>query len=179
MSQSDLPYVTTPIQPGDPGTDFRCGNHSLDDYFRRHALKNDAEGIGRTYVLRRREADPPELPHVLGYYTLSMAQAEANPLSSALAKKLPKYPMPVALIGRLAVDARVQGRGVGEILLLDALRRAIDAAQIVGCIGILVDALDEGAERFYAKYDFGTVAPESWPRRMFLPLSTAKAAFEE
>jgi predicted N-acetyltransferase YhbS len=87
--------------------------------------------------------------------------------------------MPVALIGRLAVDARVQGRGVGEVLLLDALRRAVDAAQIVGCVGIVVDALDVGAERFYAKYDFVTVAPEAWTRRMFLPLSTAKAVFEE
>jgi len=62
---------------------------------------------------------------------------------------------------------------------MDALRRVVDAAGIVGCTGIIVDAKDEGAERFYMKYDFVTVAAETWPRRMFLPIATAISAFSD
>lgn len=87
--------------------------------------------------------------------------------------------MPVALIGRLAIDTRAQGRRFGEALLLDALARVVDAAGIVGCTGIIVDAKDEGAEQFYAKYDFVAVSAETWPHRMFLAIATAKAAFAE
>jgi predicted N-acetyltransferase YhbS len=99
-----------------------------------------------------------------------MALLEGVDAAKVLAKKLPRYPMPVALIGRLAVDERARGRRLGETLL-------IDAAAIVGCIGIIVDAKDDGAERFYSKYDFVTVHAEEWQRRMFLPIGTAKAAF--
>lgn len=137
-----------------------------------------SRGIARAYVLRRGEDDAASLPAVLGFYTLSMAAAESVQLASILDKKLPKYPMPVALIGRLAVDERARGRRLGEKLLIDALDRVLDAATIVGCTGIIVDAKDEGAERFYAKYDFVTLVEEGWPRRMFLPIDTARAAFE-
>jgi hypothetical protein len=64
-------------------------------------------------------------------------------------------------------------------LLLDALRRVVDAAGIVGCTGIVVDAKDDDAERFYAKYDFVTVNADVWPHRMFLPLATARSAFAD
>jgi GNAT superfamily N-acetyltransferase len=177
MSEPGSPYLTTPIEAADATCGFSCGKHPLDDYFARHAVANDAAGIGRAYVLRRGGGDPADLPVVLGFYTLSMASAESAHVSTVLAKKLPKYPMPVALIGRLAVDRRAQGRRVGEKLLLDALRRVVDAADLLGCTGVLVDAKDEDAERFYAKYDFVTVSSEGGRRRMFLPIATARAAF--
>jgi predicted GNAT family N-acyltransferase len=116
---------------------------------------------------------------VLGFYTLSMALADSEPIAAVLQAKLPRYPMPVALIGRLAVERRAQGRRLGETLLIDALRRVVDAAGLVGCTGIIVDAKDEAAERFYARYDFATITDEVWPHRMFLPLATAKSAFAE
>lgn len=128
-------------------------------------------------MLRRRESDPATLPRVLGFYTLSMAVADSAPLAGVLQKKLPRYPMPVALIGRLAIDTRAQGMRFGEALLLDALRRVVDAAGLVGCTGVIAN--DEAAERFYTKYDFATIAAETWPRRMFLPLATARSAFAE
>lgn len=115
---------------------------------------------------------------MLGFYTLSMAVADSAPIADVLQKKLPRYPMPVALIGRLAIDTRAQGMRLGESLLIDALRRVVDAAGLVGCTGVIVDAKDDAAERFYTKYDFATIA-ETWPRRMFLPLATAKSAFVE
>jgi GNAT superfamily N-acetyltransferase len=177
MSESESPYVTTPIEPAHARAGFSCGKHALDDYFRRHAVPNDAAGIGRVYVLRRGPTDDAALPDVLGFYTLSMANAESAQVAAVIKKKLPRYPMPVALIGRLAIDHRVQGRRLGERLLLDALHRVVDAAAIVGCTGVIVDAKDADAERFYAKYDFVTVTDEDWPRRMFLPIDTAREAF--
>jgi ribosomal protein S18 acetylase RimI-like enzyme len=86
--------------------------------------------------------------------------------------------MPVALIGRLAVDERARGRRYGEKLLLDAVRRIVDASDLLGCLWIIVDAKDEAAERFYAGYDFVTLEAEGWPRRMFLAIATAKSALE-
>jgi len=155
MSESGSPYLTTPIEAADAKLGFSCGKHPLDDYFARHAVANDSSGIGRTYVLHRGADDPAELPAVLGFYTLSMASAESPQVSKVLEKKLPKYPMPVALIGRLAVDHRARGRRLGEKLLMDALCRIVHAATLVGCTGVIVDAKDVDAERFYAKYDFG------------------------
>lgn len=179
MTESDFPYVTTPIEPTDAKSGFSCGKRPLDDYFARHSVANDAASIGRAYVLRRGAGDPPELPNVLGYYTLSMASAESALVAKVLDTKLPRYPMPVALIGRLAIDQRAQGRRLGEKLLLDALHRVVDAATLVGCTGIVVDAKDEDAERFYVQYDFVTVTADDWPKRMFLPIGTARAAFAD
>jgi hypothetical protein len=95
----------------------------MDDYFRRHAAANDVLGIGRAYVLRRAPDQDPSLPVVLGYYTLSMALVASADIAESLERKLPKYPLPVALIGRLAVDERARDRRLGELLLIDALRR--------------------------------------------------------
>lgn len=179
MTQSGSPYITTQIEPEDVSSGFSCGKHPLDDYFKRHALPNDRAGIGRAYVLRRRQDDPSELPRVLGYYTLSMALAESAQLAPVLEKKLPRYPMPVALIGRLAIDTRAQRRRLGEALLVDALRRVVDVAAIVGCTGVVVDAKDEDAERFYQGYDFVTITADAWPHRLFLSIASAAAIFVE
>jgi len=176
MSDQEPTYCTAPIDEADVKSGFSCGKHMLDDYFARHALQNDRRGVGRAFVLRRTAPDAAGLPLVLGFYTLSMASAESAQVAPVLREKLPRYPMPVALIGRLAVDARAQGRRLGEQLLVDAIHRVVDAARSVACTGIIVDAKDEGAESFYAKYDFVTVASESWPRRMFLPIGTAREA---
>lgn len=165
--------MISPVSPDDAGAGFRSGVHPLDDYFARHALPNDRAGVSRCFVLRPESGD---LPVVCGFYTLSMASVQADAIRAALKGRLPRYPLPVALVGRLAVDERARGRGFGEDLLIDALARVVGAGESVGCVGIIVDAKDEGAERFYGKYDFTTVEAETWPRRMFLPMATARAA---
>jgi hypothetical protein len=114
MSEPEPDYITSIIEDADATSGFSCGKHGLDDYFARHAVANDRAGIGRAYVLRHRVGDPPELPPVLGFYTLSMAAAESAQLAPALQKKLPKYPMPVALIGRLAIDQRATRQRLGK-----------------------------------------------------------------
>ena len=177
---SERSYRTRPIGPADPASGFRSGIRPLDDYFRRHALTNDQGDVGRAYVLEASSDDiAAGLPAVLGFYTLSMASVASQVAASVLAQRLPRYPMPVALIGRLAVDERARGRRLGETLLVDALARAAEASTIVACLGVIVDAKDEAAEGFYAKYDFVTVDGTSWPRRMFLPIHVARAAFED
>lgn len=165
---------------GIAGTDatsgFRSGVHALDDYFRRHAVANSEAGVGRAYVIRRTDGDDPSFPEVLGYYTLSMALIAAAAVEGALARRLPKYPMPVALIGRLAVDERARGRRIGEALLVDALRRVADASTLLGCVGVIVDAKDVVAEDFYVRYGFVTIEAATWPRRLFLPMATVRDA---
>lgn len=173
-------YATRRIRTGDPACGFRCGQHALDDYFARHAIPNDQAGIGAAYVLEASADDIAQgVPAVLGFYTLSMAAVVSADITSAVSKKLPRYPMPVALVGRLAVDERARGRRLGEQLLIDALHRVVSAAEIVGCLGVIVDAKDSDAERFYLKYDFVALAASDWPRRMFLPIDVARLAFAE
>jgi ribosomal protein S18 acetylase RimI-like enzyme len=175
---SASPYATTGIDPADVRKGFKSGTHALDDYFARYALPNDSAGIARAYVLRRGETDDEALPEVLGFYTLSMASVAAADVAEAVGAKLPRYPMPVALIGRLAVDTRARARRLGEKLLMDALHRVVDAAALVACIGIIVDAKNQPAADFYDRYDFATVTEdEEWPRRMFLPIEVARLAF--
>jgi GNAT superfamily N-acetyltransferase len=129
-------------------------------------------------VLHRSANDDESLPSVLGFYTLCMAGVPSAQIAPAVAEKLPRYDMPVALIGRLAVDERAQRRGLGECLLIDALRRVVDGATMFGCVGIIVDAKDAAAERFYLAYGFTTVDEADWPHRMFLALVTAREALE-
>jgi GNAT superfamily N-acetyltransferase len=181
MSEGEsLMYLTRRIDPSDPDCGFRCGKRPLDDYFRRHALPNDRKGIGRAYVL---DAIPDDIaagiPPISGFYTLSMASVVSADVASVIADKLPRYPMPVALIGRPAVDERARGRRLGEALLIDALQRVIAAAELIACLGVIVDAKDEDAERFYDRYDFVTLEGSAWPRRMFLPIQTAREALDE
>jgi ribosomal protein S18 acetylase RimI-like enzyme len=112
--------------------------------------------------------DVPE--KIAGYYSLSATSFEKNELPSALAKRLPHYPVPAATLGRLAVDREQQGRGLGEMLLLDAIRRVIGASAVLAVYAIVVDAKNERAQAFYERYGFRVFAGE--PRRLFLPLET-------
>ena len=176
MSDERAGYATRRIERADPPCGFTCGKHPLDDYFRWHAFANDAAGIGRAYVLPRGPEDAATAPAVLGFYTLSMALVASAEVAPHLTDKLPKYPLPVALIGRLAVDERATASRIGERLLVDAMKRVVDAAELVGCVGLVVDAKDESAEAFYAKYDLASLETGSWPRRMFIALATRRAA---
>ncbi len=169
---------TQRICADDPKAGFRCGQHPLDDYFKRHALANDQLGASCAYVMRRSAEHPPSWPKVLGFYTLSMSLLEASQAAPHLeAAALPRYPLPVALVGRLAVDKRVHGQKLGVGLLLDALRRVLRVSDHIGCVGVVVDAKHEDAERFYRAHGFTTLqGQEAWPRKMFLPIQHARAA---
>ncbi len=170
---------TAHVTSEDVAAGFDSGVPALDAFFAKHALENQALGLGVTYVLRRESDDPVPTPGVLGFYTLAMANVPSATLLGTFPARLPRYPAPVALIGRLAVDRRVRGRGLGENLLLDAFGRILEAARVVGCLGVIVDAKDPGAEAFYERYGLHALDAEAaYPRRMFVPIETIREAIE-
>lgn len=140
---ADCTLVTDPISDGDAAADFDCSTPELNTFFASRAFQNDRRGIGKTFVLRRGE-DEGDLPPIIGLYTLSMAGLEGGKLPRRHRENLPKYPLPVALIGRLAVDKRAKGRGYGDVLMGDAFTRVLTAAKTIGCFG---HCRREGQER--------------------------------
>jgi GNAT superfamily N-acetyltransferase len=108
---------------------------------------------------------------IKGYYTLSNASVPAEQMPEAIRRKMPgSYTaLPVTLLGRLAVDVKFKGQGLGGILLVDALKRSFSiAGQSLGSIGVVVDPLDEEAVAFYKKFGF-VLLPDSG--KMFLPMA--------
>ena len=115
-------------------------------------------------------------PTALGYYTLSAAVLDASELPDKLATKLPRYPqLPVTLIGRLAIDESMKGKGVGQFLLIDALRRSLEAAANIAAMAIVVEAKDDAAQAFYQHFSF--LPLQRQPRRLFLSMKTIAQLF--
>ncbi len=118
----------------------------------------------------------PGAPQVLGFYTLSSSIIPVGELPADLMKRLPRYgQLPVTLLGRLAVDRSAGGQGVGEFLLVDALRRSLEAAQQIAAMAVVVDAKDERAESFYRHFDFQPF--QQTPLRLFLPMGQVAKLF--
>jgi GNAT superfamily N-acetyltransferase len=144
-------------------TAFDCGHPALNDWLRLRAGQYEKKDLARTYV-----AVHSGEPVVLGYYALASHQVTYEALPGDQAKGLPRMDVPVVLLGRLAVDRKVQGQGLGSLLLIDALRRAQHIAEEIGIRAVEVDALDEAARRFYLKFDFIPLVDA--PNHLFLPL---------
>jgi GNAT superfamily N-acetyltransferase len=126
---------------------FSCGVPSLDDYLVRRALHDQSAGKARTYVVARGQ-------RVVGYFSLAASSVEPRDAGDRLAKGQGRQPIPVVLLGRLAVDAREQSTGLGEALLVEALGKAALAAETIGARAVLVHAVDERARGFYTRYGF-------------------------
>jgi GNAT superfamily N-acetyltransferase len=109
---------------------------------------------------------------VLGYYALTNHRVVYEALPPTESKGLPKIDVPVVLLGRLAVDVSVQGRGLGALLLVDALRRILEVADEVGVRAVEVDAIDDDARRFYEKFGFRSLLDD--PRHLFMPLQAVR-----
>ena len=124
-------------------------------------------GVAQVFVAR---GNTPQ--RIAGYYSLSAASFEKSELPAQLSKRLPHYPVPAAVLGRLAIDGAHQGRGLGELLLLDAIRRVVRASETIAVYAIVVDAKNERAKAFYERYGF--IAFSTAPLRLYLPLQTFK-----
>ena len=144
-------------------TDFRCGHDALDDYIRRCATQDVRRNVARVFVATP-ESDARKLA---GYFTLSAGSVACSDLPAELARKLPRYPVPVALLRRLAVDTACQGTGLGSILVADAATRVARASSTLAVAGIVVDAKDEAAASFHTH--FGFVALPGQRKRLLLP----------
>jgi GNAT superfamily N-acetyltransferase len=148
-------------------TAFDCGQRALNDWLKLRASQYEKKDLARTYVAVR----AGEVV-VVGYYALATHRVCHDVLPADQAKGVPRIDVPVVLLGRLAVDRSVQGQGLGELLLVDALRRAEHLADFIGIRAVEVDALDEVARLFYLRYGFTPLADD--PRHLFLPMQAIR-----
>ncbi|MEV4419403.1 GNAT family N-acetyltransferase [Patulibacter sp. NPDC049589] len=129
---------------------FTSGVESLDSWLRRHARAAVGAGSARTYVVVDREDES----RVVGYSALAAGGIEPRGVPGRVRAGMPRHPIPVVLLARLAVDERVQGRGLGAFLLADAMRRTLSAADAIGVRALVVHAVDDRARAFYERFGF-------------------------
>jgi len=166
-----LGIILEPLGKQHDRSKFACGEAELDDWFRRRAGQDERRNIARVFV-----AVDSDLG-VVGFHSLSSFKLDVDDLSEEITRKLPRYDgIPAALIGRLARDIRVHGKGVGELLVADAVRRILSAAQSLAVFAIMVDAKDERAATFYERFGFRRFPLR--PNRLFLLASSAAMALE-
>lgn len=162
-------WVILPITEHHDRSQFDCGHPALDQYLKQYARQNEEKGVSRTFVLVREGEQG-----VLGYYTLAGGEFARDNLPAKVAKKLPNYPVPVIVLGRLAVDQSIQGAKLGRLLLKDALHRAFDASETVGLFAVYVRAIDANAAAFYSK--FGFIPFVSDPLQLYLRIAELRGA---
>lgn len=147
-----MEFRTEPLSPLHGVDRFECGENALDTYLRKYALQSQAAGAARIYVVQLAD-------EVIGYYSLSAGSIEPAAAGSRLAKGLARaQPVPMILLGRLAVDRTQQGRGLGTLLLRDAILRFLQAADLIGARALVVHAKTEKLARYYARYGFEPLA---------------------
>ncbi|MGD0825261.1 MAG: GNAT family N-acetyltransferase, partial [Terriglobales bacterium] len=146
---------------------FECGEPTLDDWLRRRALSNEESGASRTYLVCVGE-------QVVGYYALAVGAVTHAEAPGRVRRNMPD-PVPVMIIGRLAVHKDFQGRKIGPALLRDAVLRTLQAAEIAGVRAILVHAISERARQFYEDCGF-TPSPMD-PMTLMITVAEAGKAF--
>ena len=146
---------------------FDCGSEALNQYLQRTARQHNQKGISRTLVLV--DTERPQI--VIGFFTLALCEISTRILPSKWAKKYPTIVAGVKL-ARLAVDKSYQRQGIGKILMIEAMKKALIIADNAGVIGLFVDAKDEVAKSYYNRYGF--VELKDHPLKMFLPLATVR-----
>src|SRR5437660_9005663 len=157
-----------PLRNDHDRTDFSCGNATLDRYLKEQAGQDFRRDCATPFILVPR----PGSTSILGFYTLSSYGIDVGELPADVVRKLPRYPLiPATLLGRLAVDRRYQGQGIGEFLLLDALHRAVVKSSEIAAAAVVVDAIDARAAQFYQH--FGFVPFPSIAGCLFLSMKTA------
>ncbi len=148
---------------------FNSGEPALDDWLRRRALPNEASGTSRTYVVGVSK-------RVVGYYTLANGAVTHGEAPGKVRRNMPD-PVPVMVLGRLAVDKDFQRHGIGTGLLRDAVLRTLQAAEIAGIRAILVHAISETAKRFYESYGF--ISSPVDPLTVMITLAEARKTLGE
>ncbi len=161
-----MELIIAPLGKQHDRKSFGCGERSLNEYLQRYASQDNRRRVNRVFV-----AAPPDKPEqVIGYYSLSAGSLAAADLPEKFRRRLPKYPVPVVLLGRLAVSKSHQGEGLGSTLLADALQRIAQASQVMAVYAVVVDALNERAAGFYRQ--FGFIPLPSQPLKLFLPMAS-------
>ncbi len=143
---------------------FDCGQTPLNDYIHRYAKQDVRRNVARVFVISPQDS----LSHVAGFYTLSAASVQCTEMPAQIAKKLPRYPIPVALVGRLAVSQDYQGQGLGSVLLIDACKKVLQVREMLAVTGVLVEAKNSKAASFYKHMGFMLLSSQE--QRLFLPM---------
>jgi GNAT superfamily N-acetyltransferase len=154
------------LSPGHDLSQFQCGEPVLDDWLKKRALQNEGSGASRTYVVcvgRR----------VVAYYALAVGAVAHVDAPGRVRRNMPD-PVPVMVIGRLAIDQSIQGQGVGPALLRDAILRTLQAGEIAGIRAMLVHAISERAKRFYERWGFVSSPVE--PLTLMITVAEARRA---
>ncbi len=147
---------------------FDSGEPELDDFLRRYARQNQQENIGRTWV-----ATKPGSNEIAGFYTLTVASVSRDQFDEKHVRKVPRYPVPVAHLGRLAVARNARGQGLGAHLLMHALEQILRVSYVIGVFAVEVRAKHVTARRFYEKYGFVRLKDD--PLHLYLPIGDVEA----
>lgn len=163
-------YQIEPLSVKHDRAAFSCGVEALDRYLQKQAGQDISRRVAAAFVIT------PDGTTIAGFYTLSAHLVNLADLPENVAKKLPRYPnVPATLLGRLAVSENFRGQGIGELLLLDALQRALGNTREVASAVVVVDAKDERARGFYLRHDF--IPLPTQPNRLFYPMKAIEKLF--
>jgi ribosomal protein S18 acetylase RimI-like enzyme len=146
---------------------FDCGEPAPNEYLRGYAGHNQERGVSRTFV-----AVPQGQPSVVGFYSLAAGSVAFDSLPNSLRRRLPRYPVPIAHLARLATCESVRGQGLGEALLFDALQRTLRVAGEIGITAVDVWAKNDRARAYYERYGFRSLVDDEL--HLFLPLDTVR-----
>ncbi len=130
-------------------TQFDCGDTNLNIFLKKYALQNDKNNSSKTYVSTYKKTK-----NIIGYYTLAYGSVSHAEATEEVKKNMPKYPIPVMILARLAVDKNYKNKGIGAGLLKDAISRTMQASEIAGLRAIIAHAKDENAKSFYIHHGF-------------------------
>jgi GNAT superfamily N-acetyltransferase len=170
VSSQPFPYTFEALGDHDRAA-FSCGISELDSYLHQQASQDAKRKVAAPFVMVDEERK------VIGYYTLSAYGIRPAELPPEIAKKLPKYPlMPATLLGRLAVSKDHQGQKLGQVLLMDALHRSWKNTMEIGSVGVVAEAINEAARKFYLHHEFVPLLEH--PQKLFIAMGTIKALFD-
>jgi predicted GNAT family N-acyltransferase len=167
---SRIPFIIEPLGNHHDREGFSCGVPALDRYLQKQASQDAAKHVAATFIIT------PDGAKIAGFYTLSAHSVRLLDFPNEIAKKLPRYPdVPATLLGRLAVSTEFRGEGIGELLLVDALKRVLATTKQIASAAVVVDAKDENARRFYLRYGF--IPLPTQPNRLFYPVKAIVRLF--
>lgn len=172
FSPAEVRFRFEPLDKKHDRAAFLCEHGRLNRYLKEQASQEIRKRVSAVYVLT------PDGRRIAGYYTLSQYSVDAGELPAETARKLhvPKYDkLPATLLGRLARSLEFKGMGIGEILLMGALRRALEHSRNIASLAVVVDAKDEHARTFYEAYGFLDLPGH--PKRLFIPMRTVELLF--
>ena len=156
----------SPLQPEHDCASFSCGNTSLDDWLKRRALANQRTNASRTFVVT-------DGNRVVAYYALASGALACAEATGKLRRNMPD-PIPMSILGRLAIDTAFQGQGLGRALFRDAALRVLSVADEIGIRGLLVHAISDEAAAFYSSIGLDS-SPDN-PRTLMITLAELQAA---